>query len=496
MAQGLHLSQKMALSQTLAPQMQQSLALLQAPILELHALVEQELQQNPMLEEQTEADDEKAKSEEAAQDSLDPAEPPADVGYNPAEEKNNDEPVDDWQAEVERLAQLDQEWRDYFSQTNLPARSNPDDEEKRQFLLDSVAVATSLQETLREQVRLSELTKAQRPAADLLIGNIDEHGYLKASIEELAFSTNLAPEVIKEILEVLQSFDPPGIATRDLRECLMKQLERADKTDSLEHRILDRCFKLLGKRRIPEIARRLGVSVKKVRDAVERIRHLDPKPGSSLRSENQQYIVPEVFVDKDDNGEFDVSMNNDHIPRLRINNTYKDLLSKAESSAELREYIREKIRSGKFLIRSIHHRQQTIANIAAEIVKRQRAFFEQGPAHLKPMIMSQIAEAVGIHETTVSRAVAGKYMQSPQGIFEMRYFFTPAISTASGANISKTAVKGIIGEMIRNEDLAAPFSDEEIVKKLAQKEIVVARRTVAKYRAELNILPSHLRKMY
>lgn len=492
MSQGLHLSQKMGLSQTLSPQLQQSLALLQAPTLELRSLVEQELQQNPLLEERTEM------VEESAQDRLDLAEPPSDVGYDPAEEKKGEEPVDDWQAEVERIAQMDQEWRDYFSQGNLPARdpSVDGDGEKRQFLLNAAASATSLQESLRGQMRMSDLPESQWSAAELLIGNIDEQGYLRASVDELAVSTNLKPKVIKEILAVLQSLDPPGIAARDLRECLMMQLKRAERTESLEYRILDRYFPQLSKRRILEIAKRLGVAVEQVQDAAERIRHLNPKPGSVFASESQQYAVPEVFVNKDDNGEFVVSTNKDHVPRLRINNTYRDLLSKSESSAELRQYIREKIYSGNFFIRSILHREQTIQNIAVEIVKRQRAFFEHGVARLAPMTMGEVAEAVGVHETTVSRAVSGKYLQCSHGIFEMRYFFTSSVATASGENVSKTTVKEMILDMIQNENRAKPLSDEKIVKKLAQKGILVARRTVAKYRSELKILSSTLRKVY
>ena len=496
MAQGMYLSQKMALSQMLAPQLQQSLALLQAPTLELQTLVEQELQQNPILEELTDINtDGESNRDESAPDSADPTEPPADVNYDSSEENDSNEPVDDWQAEVERLSQLDQEWRDYFSQTNIPTRPNPDDDEKRQFMLDSIVTTTSLQETLREQVRMSELPEDLWQVADLLIGNIDDTGFLKASVDELTFSTNMDPEIIKRVLAVLQSFDPPGVATRDLRECLLKQLERSQRTETLEYRILDQCFKQLSKRRMPDIARQLGVTISQVQEAAERISNLDPRPGNCFVPENQQYVVPEVFV-KRERDEFVVSTNNDHIPQLRISNTYKDLLTKAESSPGLREYIREKIRSGKFLMKSINQRQQTITNIAKEIVVRQREFFEKGVAHLKPMTMMQIAEVVGVHETTVSRAVSGKYLQCPQGIFEMKYFFTSAIQTASGSNVSNTTVKDMIADMVRGEDPGKPLSDEEIVRQLKTKDIVIARRTVAKYRSELNILPSHLRKTY
>jgi RNA polymerase sigma-54 factor len=251
----------------------------------------------------------------------------------------------------------------------------------------------------------------------------------------------------------------------------------------------------LKKRRFPEIARGLGIEVEDVQEAAGRIANLEPRPGRAYLPDNHQYILPEVFVSKVGD-EWQVTTNNDQVPHLRISNSYKDLMSQAESSAEVREWIREKIRAGKFLIKSLHQRQTTILNIAKEIVKRQSEFMEKGPAFLKPMTMVQVAEVVGVHETTVSRAVSGKYMQTPQGLFEMKYFFTSGIKTASGEGMSNTSVKGMIDEMVKKEDPSKPLSDEEIVKLLQEKGIQIARRTIAKYRSELNILPSHLRKKY
>jgi len=489
----------MTLSQVLAPQLQQSLALLQAPTLELKALVEQELQQNVVLEEVPAAEVEQEQRAtldgETTPDPSDPAEPPADVTFDPATEKTDGEPVDDFAAEFEKLAQLDQEWRDQFAQSNAPLRQSQEEEEKRQYMFDSLVAGTSLQENLLEQVRLSELSPEQRPIADMIIGNIDDYGYLQASIDELAVATNIPADQILEVLTVIQTFHPPGVAARNLRECLLLQLKRADRTDTLEYKIIDEYMDALGKRRIPEIARGVGVSVEEIQNALERISHLEPRPGRDFLPDNQQYILPEIFIQKVGD-EFVITNNNEHIPHLRISNTYKDLMSQAESSMEVREYIREKIRAGKFLIKSLHQRQQTILNIAKEIVNRQREFFEKGVAFLKPLTMGQVAEVVGVHETTVSRAVSGKYIQTPQGIFEMKYFFTSGIKTASGEGMSNTSVKDMIAEMIETEPKGKPLSDEEIVKILAQKGIVIARRTVAKYRSELNILPSHLRKVY
>lgn len=498
MAQGLQLSQKMALSQVLAPQLQQSLALLQAPTLELKALVEQELQQNPVLEEVATAEmdhEEKTINGETDVDRADPAEPPADVTFDPATEKPATDPVDDFQAEFEKLSQLDQEWRDHFSQTNLPMRQSAEEDERRQYMFDSLVAATSLQENLLEQVRLSELTEEEQQIAEMIIGNIDDRGYLRATVDELSFSTNIPKENIERVLKIIQAFHPPGVACRDLRECLMLQLERADKTDTLEYAIIRDQMDALGKRKLPDIARGLDADLLDVQKAVARIANLEPHPGRDFLPENQQYITPEIFIQKvgDD---YTITTNNDQVPHLRISNTYKDLMSQAQSSAEVREWIREKIRAGKFLIKSLHQRQQTILNIAKQIVDRQKEFLDKGVSALKPMTMVQIAEAVGVHETTVSRAVSGKYMQTPQGIFEMKYFFTSGIKTDSGEGMSNTSVKDIIGQMIGEEDTMKPLSDEEIVVQLKSKGIVIARRTVAKYRSELNILPSHLRRKY
>ncbi len=499
MSHGLHLSQRLTQSLVLAPQLQQSLALLQAPTLELKALVEQELQQNPVLEEAPAAEAEQQEKDgnegEAPAEAADPSEPPADLSFDSTTEKGASDPVDDFQAEFDRLVQLDQEWRDHFAQTNLPMRASAEEEEKRQFMFDSLVAGTSLQEMLLEQVRESLLPPEQWPIAEMLIGNIDDYGYLKATVEELAASTGLLPDQIAGVLKVIQTFDPPGVGARDLRECLLLQFERLGQQNTLEYRIVSDFMEALGKRRIPEIARGTGTSVDEVQEALARIARLEPRPGRAYLPDNDQYILPEVFVRKSGD-DYVVTTYNEHIPHLRISNTYKDLMAQGGNSAEVRNYIREKIRAGKFLIKSLHQRQQTILNIAREIVNRQREFLAKGVAYLKPLTMVQVAQVVGVHETTVSRAVSGKYMSTPQGIFEMKYFFTAGIQTASGDGMSNTSVKDMIGEMFKAEDPGKPLSDQEVVRMLKEKGIVIARRTVAKYRTELNILPSNLRKVY
>jgi len=500
MGPGLQLSQRLSQSLVLAPQLQQSLALLQAPTLELKALVAQELEQNPVLEEVPEQDmdlREKSPSDDDGENTppTDFAEPPEDVKFDSATEKNSNEPVDDFQAEFEKLVQMDQDWRDHFTQTNVVTRATAEDEERREFMFNSITAETSLSQHLLEQVRDTSLNDDERGIAELLIGNIDDYGYLMATVEELSATTNVPADQILNVLKIIQAFDPAGVGARDLRECLMLQLERAGKQDSIEYRIIRDYMEALGKRRIPEIARGTGLDLDDVQDALARIGRLDPRPGRAFLPAVDQYVAPEVFVVK--NGEdYAVTTNDEQIPHLRISNVYKDLMSGGGNDAEVKNYIREKIRAGKFLIKSLHQRQTTIANIGKEIVKRQREFMDKGIAFLKPMTMAQVAEVVGVHETTVSRAVSAKYIQTPQGTFEMKFFFTAGLQTASGSDVSNTSVKDMIAEIFKNENTSKPLSDQEVVKMLTEKGINIARRTVAKYRDELGILPSNLRKVY
>jgi RNA polymerase sigma-54 factor len=239
----------------------------------------------------------------------------------------------------------------------------------------------------------------------------------------------------------------------------------------------------------------MDISVEDVQRAANKIARLNPRPGQVFAAAPQNYVLPDVTVEKVD-GDYQVILNDEQIPHLRISNIYKDIIAQGNNGADVKDYIRDKIRSGKFLIRSIHQRQQTISNIAQQIVTRQRDFLEHGPSHLKPMTMGEIADAVGVHETTVSRAVSGKYMATPQGIFEMKYFFTPGYQTATGESMSNTSVKGAILDLVKHEDGNAPLSDQQLVEILTERGIPIARRTVAKYRTELNILPSHMRRKY
>src|SRR5256886_564213 len=353
-----------------------------------------------------------------------------------------------------------------------------------------------LQQNLLGQLNQTALNASDRKAAELIVGNIDDKGFLQSAPEEMALNSGIPQEDFEKMLALIQGFHPPGVGARDLRECLLIQLRREGKENSLEYKIVSEHMEDLGRRRFPEIARRMGISVEDVQKAADNIGRLNPRAGQVFAAAPQNYVLPDVTVEKVD-GEYQITLNDEQIPHLRISNLYKDIIASGNTqSGEVKDYIRDKIRSGKFLIRSIHQRQQTISNIAKQIVSRQRDFLEHGRSHLKPMTMADVADVVGVHETTVSRAVSGKYMATPQGIFEMKYFFTPGYQTAGGESLSNTSVKEAILDLVKREDGNQPLSDNEIVEILSERGIPIARRTVAKYRSELNILPSHMRRKY
>jgi RNA polymerase sigma-54 factor len=472
---GMHQSQNLALQQILAPQLQQSLLILQTPLLELRNLVQQEMETNPVLEEL-------------------PDEPRTDQGDSDEQSADNN-----FKEEFEKLVSLDEEWRDYMAQSASYSsegfRNSQEAQDKRQFFFDSIAVQETLEQHLVAQLNQSALSAADRKAAELIIGNIDENGFLQSTPEEMALSSGVPKEDFEKMLALVQGFYPPGVGAHNLRECLLLQLQREEKENTLEYRIISEHMEDLGRRRFPEIARQMGISVEEVQRAANNIARLNPRPGQVFAAAPQNYVLPDVTVEKV-GGDYQVILNNEQIPHLRISNLYKDVIAQGNNGAEVKDYIRDKIRSGKFLIRSIHQRQQTISNIAQQIVARQRDFFEHGVSHLKPMTMGEIADLVGVHETTVSRAVSGKYMATPQGIFEMKYFFTPGYQTATGEAMSNTSVKEALLDLVKHEDGNAPLSDQEIVEILTERGIPIARRTVAKYRTELNILPSHMRRKY
>lgn len=456
---GMEQYQGLALQQTLSPQMQQSLNILQAPLMELRQLVAAELEANPVLEEE-----------------------PREV--SPDAERSEDSSTD-----------MGDEWNEYFAQRAAAEPWTAEAQERRQHFLDSQTRAPSLQQHLLEQLSGSGLSQRDRGIAMVIIGNIDERGYLCASDEEIATQAGSVAEDVAKVVEAVQALDPAGVGARTLSECLLLQLRRAGKGYGLESRIVQHHLEELGRRKLPEIARQLHVTAGEVQRAAEAIAELDPRPGRQFSAEEDQTIIADVVVEKDGDT-YVVSLNDDEIPSLRIGDDYKDMLSQTGANREVRDYLRDKIRGGRFFIKCIQQRQHTLLNIAREIVERQREFFDIGPAHLRPMTMSQVAQSVGVHETTVSRAVSGKYMQTPRGLYELKYFFTSGYTTAEGEAVSNESVRQAIAEIVRIEDPRHPMSDQEIVARLTEKGVPIARRTVAKYREQLGILPSHLRKSF
>jgi len=449
-------SVNLGLQQTLSPQMQQSLHVLQAPLADLRQIVDQELRENPALEEVT-----------------------PDGGAEQERERTE--------------SSLESEWSEYYAQRAVSEPWTREALEKRQHFFDSQVGTVSLQEHLLQQLLVSSWPKSDARVAAEIIGNLDEQGYFRIDVEDVAWATDTTPLEVERVLREVQQFDPSGVAARSLQEALRIQLERNGRADSTAARIVRKHLEALGRKKLTDIAKILGLPVSDVQAAAEEIARLDPRPGRAFSTEPEQVIVPEVIVERE-GADYSVRLSNEEVPQLRIADNYKDMV--ASSTREVRDYLRDKIKGGRFFIKSIQQRQQTILNIAREIVNRQREFFEHGASRLKPMTMSQVADVVGVHETTVSRAASGKYMATPQGIFEMKYFFTHGYANTDGGSVSNESVRQAIVDLIKSENPKHPLSDQDLVKRLQTSGTTVARRTVAKYREQLGILPSHLRKAF
>ena len=346
-----------------------------------------------------------------------------------------------------------------------------------------------------QQADMSDLSPAEIEAMKHLVGSLDDRGFLTQTPADIALQTAIPLESVQAALKVLRALEPPGIGAQDLADCLLSQLIAKGRGGSLAARMIRDHFELLTRRRIPELARKLGADADDVQSAIEEIGKLDPAPGRRFAEDNNRVVVPDVTVERDGE-EWKIILNSDYIPRLRISSTYRDLIAKGTLSKDERDYLRERMRSGKFLIDSIEQRQRTIERITREIINAQKDFFDTGVSALKPLTMTQIANVVGVHETTVSRAIANKYIRTPHGVFDFKYFFTPGYQAESGASVSNTSVKEMIADLINMEDKSGPLSDQELVAKLQEKGITIARRTVAKYREELGLLPSNLRRDY
>lgn len=498
------LRQRQTQSLVLAPQLRHSLKILQVAALDLRSVIQEELQSNPTLEElPMEGESLDKPQEEAATDrdsdngtggkndsDAHDASAPADQSDSKRDEMDFSK-----DKEFEILGKMDEDWRDHMASVGGNQPYTSEDAEKRQHFFDSLVSETSLQEHLMQQAEMTDISAPALQAIRHLVGGLDDRGFLTQTPSDVALQTGLPLDAVQEALKTLKTFDPPGIGAKDLAECLLLQLAAKGRSDSLALRMIRDYFELLTRRRIPELARKLGADADDVQSAIEEIGKLDPAPGRRFADDNNRVVVADVTVEKDGD-EWKIHLNSDYIPRLRISSTYRDLIAKGTLTKDERDYLRERMRSGKFLIDSIEQRQRTIERITREIINAQLEFFENGVSALKPLTMTQIADVVGVHETTVSRAIANKYLKTPHGVFDFKYFFTPGYQNDSGASVSNTSVKEMIADLVAGEDKSTPLSDQELVTKLQEKGIKIARRTVAKYREELGILPSNLRRDY
>lgn len=472
-AQTLSLSQTQRMQMVMAPQLRQSLEMLQVPILELRAMIQKEMEINPTLEE------------------LAPEGPQIEVETSPGEADDNSEMH--FEKEFEVLAKLDDEWRDYFFQDIDNRPGSPEANEKHQFLIDSLAQQESLQEHLMQQLNLSDLSTEDQRIAELIIGSINDDGYLSSTMEELAQTSPYDVDHLQHVLLTIQDFHPVGVGAANLRDCLLLQLERIGKADTLAGDIVRNHLDELARHKLEKMAKTCKAPLEMVKQAAAFIATLDPAPGRAFSTSVATYISPEIVVRKMD-GVYNVILNDDRLPHLRISKHYRNLMENPDTPRDVKTYIRDKLRSSAFMLRSIDQRQRTIFKIATAVVQRQTAFLDHGVSQLRPMTMAEIAAEVGVHETTVSRAVNQKYMRTPQGTFELKYFFTTGLQTDTGTNISNESVKRIIKDLVDKEPPQKPLSDLALMKELQKQGIKVARRTIAKYRDLLRIPPSHLRK--
>jgi len=477
--QGFHQRQTQQL--VLAPQMRQSLKILQVAALDLRAAIQEELQSNPTLEEQPMDD----VSLEKSATSGDERDAPTD---DSREEM-------DFSKDFQVLEKIGQDWKDHMSDTGGVRQTTGEEDERRQHFFDSLTTETSLQQHLMQQAELSDSPPVIVDCLRILVGSLDDRGYLTATLSDLALLGSLPLEKMQEASKLLKTFDPAGIGAESLPDCLLIQLAQKGREKSVAARIIRDHLELLMRRRIPDLARKTGLSPEVIQEAIEEIGTLDPAPGRRFADDANRVVVADVTVEKDGE-EWKIILNHDYIPRLRLSNTYKELIAKGKLSKQESDYLREKLRSGKFIINAIEQRQRTIERITREIIKHQHEFFEEGVAKLKPLTMTQIADIIGVHETTVSRALANKYMKTPHGVFEMKYFFTSGYQSDAGASVANTSVKEMIADIVAGEDPGKPLSDQEIVGLLEAKGLKIARRTVAKYREELGLLPSNLRRRY
>jgi len=449
--------------------LQQALKLLQMPTLELQQALKAELMSNPMLEEVDEVDDER--------ETPDPA-PEAEEAA-PAEKSEEQE------------VNWDDYWPDAFDAPTAPRTSDPDAE----FYERVPVTVTSLGDHLLEQLRFGDRSEEEILIGEYLIGSIDENGFLQTTVDEVAEALAVAPERVEEVLAMIQTFEPPGVGARNLQECLWIQLVQRKEQDSLAARIIQEQFDHFVNRRFGEVARHLKVTTEAVQAAGDLIATLDPKPGQVIAVEETKYVVPDLVVERVGE-DYVVTLNDRNVPRLRISSAYAGAMRKDSGNAEARTFIKDKLSAAKWLIGTIEQRRKTMVKVMRRIVEEQRDFFDRGVQGLKPLTLQQIANQIGMHESTVSRVTTQKYVQTPRGVFELKYFFSSGLQTEDGDDVSAKVAKDNILTLVNSEDKREPLSDQRIAELLKDQGLKIARRTVAKYREALRILPARSRRRY
>ena len=482
------LKQTLKLTQQLimTPQLQQAIKILQLSRLEVMDMVQQEMEENPLLEEASPDDYQETEKEFDGEENV----------MLDREEAKSADRTEELTGEGDGKEDFD--WNNYLEDYR-PAGTIYERRGDETPAWDNFLTAKpSLLDHLMWQLKLSRFNDKEMRVGEQIIGNIDSDGYLRATSEEIAVQEGVETGVVEDIISKVQEFDPPGIAARDLKECLLIQAKMLGLTNNLVAAIIMEHLHDLERKDYNRIAKKLKVPLQEIVHAVEMITNMDPKPGSAYTEEKVQSIIPDVYVFKVGE-DYKIVINDDGLPGLRISNYYKEIMAGrgAGSAGEnSRKYMKERIQSASWLIKSIQQRQKTIYRVAESIVKAQRGFFDAGISHLKPLVLRDIADNVEMHESTISRVVTNKYMHTPRGVFELKYFFSSSIQTTDGDTVASKSVKEDIKKIIANEDPKHPFSDEEIVKRLGALGITIARRTVAKYREMMHILPSSRRKIF
>ncbi len=462
---------KLAQKLILTPQLQQAIRLLQMQKLELVETLNQELVENPFLEELTEI------PEESSPDEKEPVETSEEI-----------------EKPLERLMEFRVD--EYFEERGSDGRDlgyfNPGTVETPSFE-KFVSKKPDLAEHLQWQLRLSHAPEELKMAGEVIIGNIDENGYLRATPEELRNLSGFSDEIINRAIELIQTFDPPGVGARDIKECLLIQARYLGLGGSLVEKIILNNLDDLEKKKYQNIAKQYNVSMDEVTQAIKIIQGFDPKPGRNYSSQEPIYVEPDVFIIKDEE-QYRIILNDDGVPRFRLNEKYRQLLSnKGLLSKEERQFLEDKLRSAIWLIKSLDQRNRTIYRVTESILKFQREFFDRGIDYLKPLTLRQVAKELNMHESTISRVTSNKYLACPHGIFSFRFFFSSSVQGDSG-EVSSTKVKELIRKIISEENPSRPLSDQQIVEILKNSNIHIARRTVSKYRTELKILSQNQRK--